>query len=72
MASYPPESVGIVKAAREVGLKAKMFGGGMVGLQFAGIQKNLGPMLENIVNYHFWVPAKTLELPRHQRVPEEV
>ena len=63
VASYPPGSVGMVKAAREVGLKAKMFGGGMVGLQFAGIQKNLGPMLENIVNYHFWVPAKTLNFP---------
>jgi branched-chain amino acid transport system substrate-binding protein len=63
VASYPPGSVGIVKAAREVGLKAKMFGGGMVGLQFAGIQKNLGPMLDNIVNYHFWVPAKTLNFP---------
>jgi len=63
VASYPPGSVGIVKAAREIGLKAKMFGGGMVGLQFAGIQKNLGPMLDNIVNYHFWVPAKTLNFP---------
>ncbi len=60
VASYPPGSVGIVKAAREVGLKAKMFGGGMVGLQFAAIQKNLGPMLDNIVNYTFWVPAPTL------------
>ena len=63
VASYPPGSAGMVKAAREVGLKAKMFGGGMVGLQFAGIQKNLGPMLDNIVNYHFWVPAKTLNFP---------
>ena len=63
VASYPPDSVGMVKAAREVGLKAKMFGGGMVGLQFAGIQKNLGPMLDNIVNYHFWVPAPTLKFP---------
>ena len=60
VASYPPGSVGMVKAAREVGLKAKMFGGGMVGLQFAGIQMNLGPMLDNIVNYHFWVPEPTL------------
>ncbi|HXZ52363.1 MAG TPA: amino acid ABC transporter substrate-binding protein [Burkholderiales bacterium] len=63
IASYPPESVGIVKAAHEVGLKAKMFGGGMVGLQFAAIQQNLGPLLENIVNYHFWVPAPTLKFP---------
>ncbi len=63
VASYPPQSVGIVKAAREVGLKAKMFGGSMVGLQFAVIQKNLGPLLNNIVNYDFWVPEPTLDFP---------
>jgi len=63
VASYPPGSVGITKAAHEVGLKAKMMGGGMVGLQFAAIQKNLGPLLENIVNYDFWVPAPTLNFP---------
>ncbi len=61
--SYPPDSVGMVKAANEVGLKAKMFGGGMVGLQFAAIQKNLGPMLNGIVNYDFWVPEPTLNFP---------
>jgi len=61
--SYPPDSVGMVKAAHEVGLKAKMFGGGMVGLQFAGIQKNLGPLLDGIVNYDFWVPEPTLNFP---------
>ena len=63
VASYPPGSVGMVKAANEVGLKCKMFGGGMVGLQFAMIQKNLGPMLDNIINYDFWVPEPTLNFP---------
>ena len=58
--SYPGGSTNLVKAANELGLKAKMFGGGMVGLQFAGIQKNLGPMLNGIVNYDFWVPEPTL------------
>jgi branched-chain amino acid transport system substrate-binding protein len=60
VASYPPDSAGMVKAANEVGLKCKMFGGGMVGLQYATFQKNLGPMLDNIINYDFWVPAPTL------------
>jgi branched-chain amino acid transport system substrate-binding protein len=63
VASYPPQSVGMVKAANEVGLKAKMFGGGMVGLQFAAIQKNLGPLLNNVINYDFWVPEPTLNFP---------
>jgi branched-chain amino acid transport system substrate-binding protein len=61
--SYPGGSVAIVKAANELDLKAKMFGGGMVGLQFAGIQKNLGPMLDGIINYDFWVPEPTLNFP---------
>ena len=61
--SYPPDSVGIVKASNELSLKTKMFGGGMVGLQFASIQQNLGPLLDGIVNYDFWVPAPTLNFP---------
>ena len=63
VACYPPNSVGIVKSASEIGLKAKLFGGGMVGLQFAAIQKNLGPLLNGIVNYDFWVPEPTLTFP---------
>lgn len=59
--SYPPDSVGMVKAATEVGLKAKMFGGGMVGLQYASIMTALGPKLNGIVNYDFWVPEPTLK-----------
>ena len=59
--SYPPDSVGMVKAATEVGLKTRMFGGGMVGLQFASIMTALGPKLNGIVNYDFWVPEPTLK-----------
>jgi branched-chain amino acid transport system substrate-binding protein len=58
--SYPPDSAGMVKAANEVGLKAKMFGGGMVGLQYASLETQLGPLLNGIVNYDFWVPEPTL------------
>jgi len=63
VASYPPDSVGILRAAKEIGLKARMFGGGMVGLQYASIQTKLGPMLNGIVNYDFWVPEPTLNFP---------
>ena len=59
--SYPPDSVGMVKAATEIGLKTKLFGGGMVGLQFASIMTALGPKLTGIVNYDFWVPEPTLK-----------
>jgi len=60
IASYPPDSAGMVRAINEVGLKAKLLGGGMVGLQYASLMTKLGPMLNGIVNYDFWVPAPTL------------
>src|SRR6059036_413437 len=63
VASYPPDSVGIVLAAHEVGLQPKLFGGGMVGLQFAAFQTKLGPKLNGLVNYDYWVPEPTLNFP---------
>ena len=53
----------MVRAANEIGLKAKMFGGGLVGLQYASIKQQLGEQLNGIVNYDFWEPAKTLQFP---------
>src|SRR6266704_2343835 len=63
VASYPPDSVGMVRAAAEVGLQPKIFGGGMVGLQFTTVMTSLGPMLNGIVNYDFWVPEPTMMFP---------
>ena len=75
--SYPPDAVGMVRAANEIGLKAKMFGGGLVGLQYATIKQQLGAQLNGIINYDFWEPAKTLEFPgvveflkKYQAAPE--
>jgi len=55
-ASYPPDSVGIIRATHEIGFKPKMFGGGMVGLQATAIKTQLGPLLNDIVVYDFWLP----------------
>src|SRR6266581_8156658 len=56
VASYPPDSAGMVRAANEVGLKTRMFGGGMVGPQFAALKTQLGPLLNGVVNYEFYAP----------------
>jgi branched-chain amino acid transport system substrate-binding protein len=61
--SYPLDSVGMVRAANEVGLKPKMLGGAMVGLQATTFKTQLGPLLNGIVNYDFWLPAPTMEFP---------
>ncbi len=63
VASYPLDTVGIVRAANEVGLKTELFGGGMVGLQTTSVKEELGPLLNGIVNYDFWIPAKTMQFP---------
>src|SRR5213594_2825678 len=63
VASYPPDSVGMLRAAQEVGLQPKIFGGGMVGLQFTTVMTSLGPMLNGIVNYDFWAPEATMMFP---------
>jgi branched-chain amino acid transport system substrate-binding protein len=71
VASYPPDSVGMLRAAHEVGLQPKIFGGGMVGLQFTTIMKSMGPMLNGIVNYDYWVPEKTMMFPGIQEFFKE-
>ena len=63
VASYPPDSVGMIRAANEVGLKTKLFGGGMVGLQSTAIKTQLGPLLNGIVDYDFWLPWSKLASP---------
>ena len=57
VASYPADSVGMVNAFHEVGLKTRLAGGSMVGLQTTSIKTQLGPKLNGLVNYNFWVPT---------------
>ena len=57
VASYPPDTVGMIRAATEIGLKTRLFGGGMVGLQSTPIKTQLGPLLNGIVDYDFWLPV---------------
>lgn len=61
--SYPPDSVGMVRAVNEIGYKPKMIGGGMVGLQATAIKTQLGPLLNGFVNYDFWLPIEKMNFP---------
>jgi branched-chain amino acid transport system substrate-binding protein len=61
--SYPPDSVGIVKAVNEIGFKPKMIGGAMVGLQATALKAQLGPMLNGFVNYDMWLPVPKMQFP---------
>ena len=63
VASYPPDSVGLVRAANEIGLKTQLFGGAMVGMQYASLMGQLGDKLNKVVNYHFFVPSPKMNFP---------
>jgi branched-chain amino acid transport system substrate-binding protein len=62
VASYPPDSAGILRAVNEIGIAdgVKIFGGGMVGLQFAAVMTSLGSLLNGVVNYNTWLPEPSM------------
>jgi branched-chain amino acid transport system substrate-binding protein len=61
--SYPPDSVGLVRAVNEIGFKPKAIGGAMVGLQATAIKTQLGPLLNGWINYDFWLPVPKMDFP---------
>lgn len=63
VAAYPPDSVGIVRAANEIGLTPKMFGGAFIGLLVTPIKVQLGPLMNGIVNNEAFLPAPSLVFP---------
>ncbi len=63
LAGYPIDSAGMVRAANEVGLKAQLFGGGMVGMQYATFMQQLSDKLDRVVNYTLYVPSPKMNFP---------
>ena len=63
IASYPPDTAGMLRAIYEVGLSAKILGGGMVGLQFAALKQQFGYQLNNIIDYDYYAPEPTMKFP---------
>ncbi len=63
VASYPADSVGMVHAVRELRLKTRLFGGGLIGLQYAALKQQLGVQLNGIVYFDTYVPEPTMDFP---------
>ena len=63
VAAYPPDSVGIVRAANEIGLTPKMFGGTFIGLLVTPIKMQLGPLINGIVNNEVFLPSPLSPFP---------
>jgi branched-chain amino acid transport system substrate-binding protein len=61
--SYLNDSAGLLRALNEVGLEPKIVGGAMIGPQNGSIKVQLGPLLNGIVNYEYWLPVSKMMYP---------
>lgn len=61
--AYPPDSVGLVRAANEIGLNPKMFGGALIGQLVTPIKAQLGPIQNGLVIQESFVPSPKLNFP---------
>ena len=63
LACYPLDSVGMVSAISEAGLRVKVFGGGLIGLQYAAVKHQLGPLLNGAPSFGTYVREPTMQFP---------
>jgi branched-chain amino acid transport system substrate-binding protein len=59
--TQPGQSIAVVRAVSEVGLKAMMIGGAMTGLQTTDTETLLGPQLNGFVNFAYWLPSPKMQ-----------
>jgi branched-chain amino acid transport system substrate-binding protein len=60
LCSYINDSVGLIKAIDEAGLSPKIVGGAMIGPQNGVVKRQLGSLLNGLVNYEYWLPVPSL------------
>jgi branched-chain amino acid transport system substrate-binding protein len=63
ISAYPNDSVGVIRSANELNLKTKVFGGNMTGPQSTSIKTSLGPGLNGIITFDWWLPAPSMRFP---------
>jgi branched-chain amino acid transport system substrate-binding protein len=63
LCSYLNDSLGLVRAIRESGIAPKVVGGAMIGPQSTSVQEQLGPLLNGLVNYEYWLPTAKMAFP---------
>jgi branched-chain amino acid transport system substrate-binding protein len=61
--SYPADTVGMIRTAHEIKLKPMLFGGAMVGTQYAAIKSQLGEALNGVMSYEQYIPEPTIKFP---------
>src|SRR5450755_2243065 len=63
MCSYVSDSVGLIRAINKEGLQARQVGGAMIGPQNGSVKLELGPLLNGLVNYEYWLPVPKMMYP---------
>jgi branched-chain amino acid transport system substrate-binding protein len=71
LCSYLNDSVGLIKAIHSVGLEPKLVGGAMIGPQNGTVKTQLGPLLNGLVNYEYWLPVPKMNFPGVQNLIAE-
>jgi branched-chain amino acid transport system substrate-binding protein len=69
--SYLADSIAVVRAINEWKYRPKMVGGAMIGPQSASVKMALGPMLNGLVNYEYWLPVPKMKFPGVQQFMEK-
>ena len=57
MCSYINDSAGLLKAISDEGFEPKAMGGAMIGPQNGTVKAQLGPLLNGLINYEYWLPV---------------
>jgi branched-chain amino acid transport system substrate-binding protein len=70
-ATLPVDTVGIIKAAKEINFKPRIIGGAMLGLLVTGIKQQLGPMINGYISNEFYVPAPSLQFAGTKEMMDE-
>jgi branched-chain amino acid transport system substrate-binding protein len=60
LCSYIKDSAGLLKAVNEAGFEPKAIGGAMIGPQNGVVKAELGPLLNGLINYEYWLPVEGL------------
>jgi branched-chain amino acid transport system substrate-binding protein len=68
LCSYLNDSVGLIRAIAEADLNPLLVGGAMIGPQSTAVQSQLGPSVNGIVNYEYWLPTQAMDFPGVSRL----
>ena len=60
--AYPPDNVGIIRAANEIGFKPKMMGGAMIGMLVTPIKVQLGPIANGLITGENFAAASVKQI----------